>query len=187
MRLPERTEASCLRACLHSVTNDACMPVQCLPHAEIESWNCQNFALRPLHRERCFLVQIEFLPRTCSTQVCRFRRKEEKNYLKHRSEGHKSDHGKCPNFEVVDLSLWKRYEHRSSTSTKLVVRAKAPSRFQVLPARGRVRAKRYIFRDVMPWHCQISCELAPTQHPLHTWPNRSRARAGRKGRVGPRT
>ena len=33
MRLPERTEASCLRARLHSVTNDACMPVQCLPHA----------------------------------------------------------------------------------------------------------------------------------------------------------
>ena len=60
----------------------------------------------------------------------------EKNYLKHRSEGHKSDHGKCPNFEVVDLSLWKSSEHRSSTSTNPVVRAKAPSRFQVLPARG---------------------------------------------------
>ena len=118
------------------------------------------------------LVQLRFVD---------FEEKKRKNYLKHRSEGHKSDHGKCPNFEVVDLSLWKRYEHRSSTSTKLVVRAKAPSRFQVLPARGRVCAKRYIFRDVMPWHFAkfLASWLRPSIPCIHGPTGHVHARGGR--------
>ena len=145
-----------MSACASAFSHQRCL------HACTVSAACEKSNLGTVRTLRCvpsiasaaFVGQIEFLPRTCSTQFCRFGRKEEKkNYLKHRSEGHKSDHVKCLNFEVVDLSLRKSYKHRSSTSTKLVVRAKARTRFQVLPARGRVPAiaqKRYIFRDVMP-------------------------------------
>ena len=140
MRLPARaklpsyfgTEASCLCARLHSVTNDVCMSAPCWSQADSKSWNCQDLRCVPSIASAAFFGQIEFLPRTCSTQFCRFRRKAEIKYFKHRSEGHKSDHGNCPNFEVVDLSLWKNHDHRSSTSKKLVVRAKVPSRFQAL-------------------------------------------------------
>ena len=172
------TEASCLRARLHSVTNDACMPAQCLPQAESNLGTVRTLRCVPSITSAAFLDRLSSSLELLQLSFVDFeKRRGKKTTSNIAPKGQKSDHGKRPNFEVVDLSLWKRYEHRSSTSTKLVVRAKAPSRFQVLPAWGRVPAiaqKRYISRVIMPWHFakfhaiwlrpSILCIHGPTGH-----------------------
>ena len=85
MRLPEqnvpRTSGLklhvCVRVCIQSPTMRACVHSVC--HRQKPNLG----TVRTLHcvpsiASAAFLGQIEFLPRTCSTQFSRFRRKEEK-------------------------------------------------------------------------------------------------------------